>query len=315
MIDSIGIYGRASQVELNRLLLKINDKGGLIEHRDRNENNFLPLKSFRIRPYGEFIYLTGSLSQQYYESNQSMKWFDVENAIEKLEDILQFKLDEFKLNRVDVESTFPLNRTPKTYFDFLGNSPSMYRNQSLNSLTYNNKSRKFCFYDKKKQMSERYGIMSDSALELMRFETSYKKGYIAQMRKNKAFDNSLKSLKSSFTQRLLTNKWFEDYRSIRLNPKPSFIPDQLNNKRDLRNALESRAIEAFGGVVAVEEMIDRARTLNPNLSPNVIYNMKQVARNAGLNKNYSNDCQQIMELDVAIITEYWSNLLLINESN
>ena len=135
------------------------------------------------------------------------------------------------------------------------------------------------------------------------------------MRKNKAFDNSLKSLKSSFTQRLLTNKWFEDYRSIRLNPKPSFIPDQLNNKRDLRNALESRAIEAFGGVVAVEEMIDRARTLNPNLSPNVIYNMKQVARNAGLNKNYSNDCQQIMELDVAIITEYWSNLLLINESN
>jgi len=314
MIDSIGISGICDSKYLKRCVRELENREEIFNE----ESNLLRIKGkiashINVSIGSGYISIYGSLSQFYYNSGESLKWSNVKAALEKLEDYLQIKLKGLTLNRIDLESTFVVNKKPSTYYDFLGNRSRFFRNQSLHSLTYSNKNRKLIFYDKKSQISNLSKQDEKLTEEFMRFETSYRSGFIKQLHNKYGFDRSIDSLTDSAVQNFLTHKWFEEYKAIKQEHRPSFQCD-INAVADVNRAIYLEGVEALGGRKTVEDMIDRLRKSNPNLTARTVYNMKDSLKKKLSGRSCLRKFEQLEELDLAITINYLLNLLSINES-
>ncbi len=318
MIDSIKISKYLSPQEVESMLHLhepeeelVNRKTGELLFKSNIGNNFTVV----VR--GSCLKVYGSLSKLYFGSNtKSLLWYQVKPAIQKLEEVVGVNLKSAKITRLDIESTFLLPNTVKSYFSILGDNRFFKsRFQDKTTLYYKNYSRTLCFYDKSKKSradKEDFFTESDHAMRVeFRMFSAYLKLFAKKVDRNAML---IQDLFDQEIQRDLLNLWLQHYNDITKTTSLKLDMTEVSGVKDFKEVLQAAGIEKLGGVNQVISMIDSARADNQDMDRKLVSRLKGVVRTQNRNPLVATPSQQIAELTATIAIAYIANLLGIHES-
>lgn len=316
MIDSIRLIKTLAKEEVEAILST--------EHRIEQLTNtgtgeihisFWLNNVMRIKVDGERLIIFGSLSQYYLGNFNSLKWNQVPQAFQKLQETLRIDLNDARLLRIDLEGTFSTKYTVKSYWDYLGHRGSMIRFRSNGTLYYKNTTRTICLYDKGKKIRKELGAVNGPNGNLMRFEVRYT-GYLKPIAHQIGIASlSVSDLLKPQVQQILLRKWYQEYLDISKEDLPHFNLDNVRSVREFRRALVTMAIDFLGGQNKVIEMILRAKSTTLDFSSDLTYKLKRVVLNAGSGHETLQKSSHLAELNQSMELCFNKYQLSINESN
>jgi hypothetical protein len=152
---------------------------------------------------------------------------------------------EAKVTRADVSTIIPTKRPPSDYYPFLGNKPYFTRLQaSPDTLYYNNHQRQIIFYDKVKEANTKDVQIPDmlNQSNLFRYELRYKERVSKQL-KNNVTGGLLSN--EIFYQTIIQN-WYTEFQTIQKLKNQSFMIDNINSKKEAKEALFTHLLQQAG---------------------------------------------------------------------
>lgn len=214
------------------------------------------LFNFFISCSETMLSITGSLTKFYFDNNiQVMTKDEIHNAIIKLEAVLGFSLDNFKITKLDIGVTFLMDYSVHSYLDSLTKIPRykkiIYPGESITFKTV--KTKALSFYDKieesmSKQKSKRVVMENDyKDMNLLRYELQIKQVTSVC---GKTYGRDLKN--DIFLRKVL-NLWQSEYQKIEINKEIlNFEEIETNKPKDFFDSLGFSKIDDIG-----KEKIDK----------------------------------------------------------
>lgn len=263
---------------------------------------------------GDFLTIRGSLSQFYLQSDESLKFYQIDNAIKLLEKLTGINLFTSYVDRLDLEGTFSIKFKIYSYYSCLGQSQYFNRFIEKHTLYYSNGSRKKCFYHKSRKSQKDYDL--ENKQSTLRFEVRYFKEYMKIIgEKLRGRRLQVKDLLQADFQKSLLDLWYEEYVSILKINILQMDMSSVTNLADMKRELQAHAIQNLGGIGNVIDLIENSRYTNPKLDTKTVSRIKSGMKNMSAHSLSTIVHLQLTELNSLMVFKYNENLLTIYESN
>lgn len=269
-----------------------------------------------IRKYHNYLSIYGSLSKLRYGNNfKPLNRLELKEEINRLEDKLKISLQSATITQLEISSSLKVSKLPKSYFSSLGTANKLTRFIESDTLYYKNQSKKYTFYDKKKEMRKTNVFINQDEIEgnWMRFEVCFISSYLSRLMQ-KQFD--CKSLTVSLLLQpevfsFFIERWAYEYNQIQKQSLPYLDLSLIDNTSEVFEQLAMLGIENIGGLDVFNDCIDKYRTQNSenNKRPEFYSRTKRKANNINT-KGIIRLGDEIKELDHLINTEMVSALAL-----
>jgi len=207
--------------------------------------------NWTFRLTGKELKCSGSLTKLWIGNNlQNLPICFVPMALKKLEEILEIKLGEAQIKRIDVGCTLPVSNSCNLYLDMLvrpaAYSITSYENQTKMFRKWDNT---IVFYDKRKEIEARKTAVSvPQDINYLRYEIRH----IKRIKKVLETKNcNLSNLYSEIVLNRLMATWYESYRQT---PKLSKVSDFMMDYETLdqyKMSLIYEGVRSFGGVTTL----------------------------------------------------------------
>jgi len=196
-----------------------------------------------VNPLG--VSISGSLNKFWHNDNfQKLTRQQTELCMEKLSDILQIDFGQSSIKKLDIAHNLMMNKSPESYYSFLGACTHYNRMVQPNSIYYSNKLKTKLFYNKAlegtaKKM-ELPAIWQNK--NILRYEFRLLKRIAAQMNMTAIQARDLYS--ESFYMALI-DKMIDEYNQIRKN---KILTPKIDNMtcKNAKEFLLSALVEMYG---------------------------------------------------------------------
>lgn len=265
------------------------------------------IRNLKIFKRGDYLYIKGSLATFMNGNNiKTLNRKETSLAKQMLEDTLGISLSNAEVQRIDFSDNLCVSNKVNSYFPLLLQKDYFIRHTSGNSLYFGNDNRKSLFYDKKKQTKDKDLVKEYN--QLMRIEMSYE-GYIpTALKKIGSYNLTFDKLLDFKVFTCFINCWAKEYTDIKKLKTPVFDFNKVNSSKLLLQHLAILGLQALGGQLIVNEMIN---DLKSSVSPKSITRMRQklgdLPKVAGLIENPA-----LLELNT-LFNERLQNNLEINQ--
>lgn len=197
------------------------------------------IDNFRVSVSESGISVQGSLSKFYFGNNiQTLSLQQTFEAIQMLSDRLQVSLFEAKVTRIDFGTVLITNKSPETYFKYLGNKRYFERVQKTkHSLTYETKKRVLSFYDKSLEAKKNKISIPEQFKDknLLRYELRFLNTVCTQLNEKEITGATL--CKQAFYLKLV-QLWKDEYTSIeKINTNNKIDYSRISTPKDAKDEL------------------------------------------------------------------------------
>lgn len=230
----------------------------------------------------------------------SLEYWEVLEAIRKIELELGISLREGIIRRIDIFKNAETKYKPINYFRYLGDCRFFIRSVVKSTLYYKNNSREMYLYDKINEVIAKGGIIPNELLgkNLMRLECRYKNSFLKKFAKKQNLESlKVKDLFDEKTYFSLNNLIVENYNSIFKLNKTSMDFSKINTKKSLLEQLANEGIKSLGGINNVFEMIEESRSSNVDVRKEYYSRRKADVREISKLKEATFESNLICELN------------------
>lgn len=239
----------------------------------------------------------GSLCKWLLGNNyQSMGRADVQQAIERLSDLLHLPMSRASITRLDVGCNFITQHPADVYLNHLGVLAYAKRLQQPNSLYYVKRDEKLCFYDKNREQRAKREAVPElyNGRNVLRLEQRYM-CRLPSVLKVPAVTGA--SLYDEAFYMMLLDRWRDTYKAIRKINDTLLNFSIMKTRRDLQRLGILTLIDSVGGEVAFINQINEARQRG-EITPKQAHDLREAVKQAGTAKDgVTIKSEAIAELD------------------
>ena len=249
MIDTIRIYTQEQDI-ISCFDINCFDKYQDIVKQDDSVRQYGNIDNFKINLTNTKLSINGSLTKYYFGNNiQTLTRQEINEAIKKLEQRLDFSLDNFRFSRLDIGVNFEMDYSISSYLDCLVES-SLYDTYTYpETKDFVNNIKTLSFYDKvaesKKNKDNKEIILINGLNDkyILRYELQIKKRPIEVLK----HIHYVKDLKDDrFIQKLL-NVWKKEFHKIKKNRKVlNFEKVKTKSKKEIMEYFALSYMEKYG---------------------------------------------------------------------
>ncbi|MDP8202387.1 MAG: hypothetical protein P9M11_09665 [Candidatus Tenebribacter burtonii] len=221
--------------------------------------------------------IMGSLTKYYFGNNiQMLTRQEINKAIKKLEQRLDFSLDNFRISRLDIAANFEMNYSLSSYLDCLIEAKQYDPVIRKNSKDFINNLKTIKFYDKveesKKDKDSKELILINglSNKYILRYELQIKKR-LKDVLKQIHYVKDLKDDK--FIQKLL-NLWKKEFHKIKKAKKVlNFEEVKTNSKKEIMEYFALSYMELYGTDKSIK--LFKKLEQSSQIGRNIYYSLKR----------------------------------------
>lgn len=212
------------------------------------------LGGLNVAVFQSGISVKGSLGKFYAQAEYGLlPSHKAANCIKLLSETLGVPMEKAKITRLDLACDFIVQHPPKSYYDYLGNSGVMEREQIGGSLYYSIVARQLVFYDKSQEMKNK--LPSElKGKKILRVELRLIRNLTGQLNIAHATAAMLSDVEVFGS---LVHIWWDNYRRILKSRDIATGPGSMPSPSDLEKHLLRQQIRAAGGIHEVLNMCDR----------------------------------------------------------
>jgi hypothetical protein len=253
---------------------------------------------YSVSVYENGVSLKGSLSKNLFGDNlHTLTRRSTKQAIEDLSDRLHADINAAKVTRLDVSTVIPAKRPPSDYYAYLGQKPYFERLQSTpDTLYYNSHQRQIVFYDKAGEASAK-GVQIPVIWQnsyLLRYELRYIKYLNRQLK----VDLTAAKLYETEFYRSVIWGWYNEFKTIHKLKKQSFMIDNVNSRKEAKEALFAYLLQEAGQGI-IDEFLSDLKAQRKFSSRSDYTKLKDDLNKIIVAKN-GNKSELIQELETAI---------------
>lgn len=225
----------------------------------------------------------GSLCKWFLGDNyKSMGRADVQQAIEKLSDLLHLPMNRASVTRLDVACNLITQHPTGVYYNHLGSLAYAKRLQQPNSLYYVKRDERLCFYDKNREQRAKREAVPElySGRNVLRLEQRYM-CRLPGVLKVPAVTGA--NLYDEAFYMMLLDRWRDTYKAIRKVNDTQLNFSIMKTRRDLQRLGILTLIDSVGGEVAFISQINEARQRG-EITPKQAHDLREAVKQAGTAK-------------------------------
>ncbi len=226
----------------------------------------------------------GSLCKWFLGNNyQSMGRADVQQAIERLSDLLHLPMSRASVTRLDVGCNLITQQPTEVYYNHLGVLAYAKRLQQPNSLYYVKRDERLCFYDKNREQRAKREAVPElyNGRNVLRLEQRYM-CRLPSVLKVPAVTGA--SLYDEAFYIMLLNRWRDTYKAIRKINDTLLNFSIMKTRRDLQRLGILTLIDSVGGELAFISQINEARQRG-EITPKQAHDLREAVKQAGTLKD------------------------------
>lgn len=221
--------------------------------------NKFKLSNLYIKEIPEGINIFGSLSKYYLGNNlESLTRKTTNEAIEKLSDELNLKIENSIMHRFDVSQNFKMESKVKIYLNCLDELKGFKKSINEKSLYFRNSLIELIFYDKIAEMRKKRAFIPEDFKQFAGKILRYEMRYLRNLKKTFNKEILFKDLTDEQFYNFLIEKWKSLYFKITKKNKLKFNDMALKDVKQFQNQLMLIGLNSLG-LDEVNNMIELSR--------------------------------------------------------